>query len=193
MIYHLLLAALVATLMARRRRRRRTNFASYMSGAIDFEMALGTLNGNTSILQNATSQAVVDTTRISSIRCVYSLSNWTPSAGKGPIVIGVSHSDYAQSEVDAWIETAASWDQGDLVNTREVRQRLIRQIGVFDNPVAATDSTRLNFGRAITTKLNWKLAEGDFLNFWAYNSGAGNIATTDPKININGKANLWFT
>ncbi len=180
--------AILTALMARKGRRR--DFSKYLSGSIDENVSLTTLASKTGVL--SATQTVSDTTRVSSIRCSYTLSDWTPIANAGPMIVGVAHSDYSLAEVEEWIEATGGWDQGNMVQTREVRRRLIRQIGVMDTPAAATGSSRLNDGRMLKTKLNWLLSEGDGLNFWWYNSGNAAVATTVPNAIIFGKANLWI-
>ncbi len=160
-----------------------------MKGSIDLELTLTTLAGKTPA-SAVTAQNVVDTTRCSSIRCVYTLQDWTPIKDAGPIVVGVAHPDYTNAEVEAWIENTGSWDIGNLVQ-KEVSARRIRLIGVFDIPTGPNDATRLKDGMPVVTKLNWILAEGDGLRFWAYNQGSAAIATTAPNVQIQGHANLW--
>ncbi len=133
---------------------------------------------------------MVDSTRCSSIKCTYSLGGATPGDNIGPVIVGVAHSDYTSAEIEAYLEAASSWDIGDKI-VKEVRSRLVRVIGVFDIPEGVGQAVRLNDGRAIRTKLNWLLAEGDTLGFWAYNSGPAAYATTDPNLIVQGKANLW--
>ncbi len=171
-------------------RGRRRNFAKYINGAIDLNSALSTL-GPKAIASKDVSRTVVDTARISSVRCTHTLSGFTPIENAGPVVVGVAHSDYTGTEIEAYLESASSWDFGDKI-AKEIRSRLIRIIGVFDTPQDAAKSAQLNEGRPITTKLNWLLAEGDTLQFWAYNSGPAAFATTDPNYHVTGKANIWM-
>lgn len=176
-----------SNLMARHRRRR--NFGNYINGQIDVDLGLGTLAAKT--LVSATfSESVVDTTRISSIVCTHTVSDFTPGANIGPIIFGVAHSDYTDAEIEQWVEDAGSWDIGNKI-AKEIRSRLVRQIGVFDDPASATVSTRINDGKPVRTKLNWLLAEGDTLKFWVYNTGNAAVATTVPNYHAFGKANLW--
>ncbi len=171
------------------RKPRRKNFAKYMSGAINHELDLGGLLGG-ALVGSTLDQSVVDTTRISSVRATYTLNQFTPIEDCGPIVVGLAHGDYTNAEIEAWVESTGSWDMGNMVS-KEIRSRRVRIVGVFDTPQAATDSSRLNDGKPIQTKLNWLLAEGDTLKPWVFNSGDAAVATTTPHLNIVGKANLW--
>ncbi len=188
----ILLAMLAGLLgLAKRRgngRRRRPNFNNYLSANIDLDDSLTTLGAKT--LTSIPTLTVIDTTRISSIRNTYTLSDFTPGANIGPILVGVSHSDYSDAEIEGFIESSNGWDMSNLI-AREIRQRRIRMIGTFNTPSAASDSTRLNDGRPIRTKLNWIVAEGQGLRFWAYNMGNQAVATTVPNFHIFGNANLW--
>ncbi len=180
---------LLAAMVIGAAKRRRNNMNRYISGAIDVDLSLGVLGAKSSIGQ--VTNSVVDTTRVSSVRCTYTLSDFTPGTNQGPIGVYVAHSDYTATEVDDFIKSAGSWDIGDKI-AKEKRSRLIRLIGVFDTPLAATASTRLNEGKPITTKLNWLLAEGDSLKFLGFNMGlVPTSGVTIPNLNVFGKANLW--
>ncbi len=171
---------------------RRSNFSKYINGSIDHRLQIGSsLAANTLIGSNIT-QVTVDTCRLSSIKCSYSLNNFTPTANAGPIIVGVAHSDYTDAEVEQWLETSGSWDRGNT-SAREQRSRMVRQIGRFNigPDGASTDAVVLNGGRPIKTKLNWLLTEGQTVKFWAFNSGSVAVATTNPNFEIQGDANLW--
>ncbi len=173
--------------MARRPRRKRRFHGNYLPGNIDIDLELGaTLAANTVIL--VATQTVTETARVTSVKCMYSLGNWTPAAGEGPIMVGVAHSDYSLAEIEAWIEQVNTWSQGDLV-AKEISSRLIRRIGVFDAPTLH-EVTTLNDGKPIRTKLNWMLTTGQGLNFFGYNMGV-TLTGTSPNLDIQGKANLW--
>ncbi len=173
--------------MAKRPRRR--NFAKYISGAIDHKTIFGGLAGN-AVGTGLLSQTVQDTARVSSIRCTYGLSKFTALLDAGPIVCGVAHGDYTASEIEAYLEAAASWELGDKI-AEEIRSRRVRIIGTFDTPTTALLNTRLNDGRPIRTKLNWVIREDQTLQFWVYNQGTATLTTTAPELYVQGKANLW--
>lgn len=162
--------------------------AKYIRGNIAEDVALGTLASRTAVLEST--PTVVDTTRVTSIKVLYTLSGLTPAANSGPIMVGVAHSDYTLAEVEEFIELASSWSAANLIN-RERSNRLIRRVGVFEIPALSTESTTLNDGKAIRTKLNWRLSEGQGLNFWFYNLGEAALVTTDPNVHLEGHANLF--
>ena len=187
-MWNIILLLLAASIIGAAKRRRR-NMSRYISGNIDIDMNVGALLSKTGV--GAITNAVVDTTRCSSIRCTYSLSDRTPGADQGPISIYVAHSDYTAAEIEAWIKSAGSWDIGDKI-AKEIRSRLIRQIGVFEQASSASLAVTLNDGKPITTKLNWLLAEGDSLKMFVFNQGTVQLnATTVGNAKIFGKANLW--
>ncbi len=105
-------------------------------------------------------------------------------------MVGVAHSDYTAAEIEEWIETTGSWDEGDLVQ-QEIAKRKIRRCGIFDGPSDANNTAVLNEGAARRTKCGWILNLGDGLNQWAYNMGTGDLATTSPVVRVQGHANLW--
>ncbi len=162
----------------------------YIRGNVDEQLSLGTLASNAAV--NAQFDDVVfDRTLISSLVGSWSLANKTVSDGQGPLIFGVMHSDYSTAELEEWIETTSSWNEGDLVQ-REVAGRKIRQIGVFGEAEGASVGViDFNNGRPVKTKLNWILLEGQTLDLWVYNTGGNALATTVPVVRVNGHANLW--
>ncbi len=159
----------------------------YLPGNIDQDLGLATLAAKTAVL--TATNTVSEKRRVSSIKAVYALSDFTVAANAGPIMVGVAHSDYTLAEIEEWIERSGSWSMSDLV-ADEVRKRLIRRIGVFRIPPSAAGAV-LNDGKPIRTKLNWSLITGQGLQFFAYNLGTSALSTTSPNVNIQGKANLW--
>ncbi len=181
------ISIVLVILMAKHGRRK---FRRYIKGRIDFEMALGTLAGNTPI-SAALVSVLTESAWLSSIKATWSLRNYTVAAGDGPVWVGVAHSDYSTAEIEAWIESSGSWDQGNKVQ-QETRNRKIRQVGVFtvEGLAAAAGDVSLNDGRPIRTKCGWGLITGQTIRFWAYNQSAG--ALTDLSvIHVMGHANLW--
>ncbi len=181
--------ALVTLILAARkgtpRRRRR-----YIRGNVDEQLALSTLGGKVVISQIFDS-VVNERTLVSSIVANWSLRSFTPATDDGPIMVGVAHSDYSSAEIEAWIENTGGWDEGNKVQ-QEVAQRKIRIVGTFPGFVTAeTQSSVLNDGKAIKTKLNWVILQAQTLQVWAYNLGSSALATTSPIVSCEGHANLW--
>ncbi len=126
---------------------------------------------------------------LSSVRATYAMSDLLATPADGPLVVGIAHSDYTSAEIEGWIESANSWDQGNMVS-QEVRQRKIRTVGVFTTAGAADGVTIvLNDGKPITTKCGWMLSTGQTVRFWLYNQGLG--SQDAGVLTIQGKANLW--
>jgi len=162
--------------------------SKYTPGNVSEKLELGALGALTAISQ-IFNDTVPDTMRCTSLKATYALQGFTPGSDDGPIMVGVAHSDYTTAEIEAWIELINSWDFGDL-SQREVTERLIRKIGIFENPTLSSASTTLNDGKPIRTRLNWLLREGQSLRLWAYNLGES-ILTSSPEVLAQGKANLW--
>ncbi len=177
------------TCMAKRGKSRK-NFGAYMKGAVEEELALSTLGARV-LISDIFDSTVTEKTRVSSVKAIWSMSGFTAASGDGPIVVGVAHSDYSDSEIELAIEQTGSWSQGDKI-AREVAQRLVRVIGVFRTNIAdaALGNYRLNEGKPITTKLNWTLITGQSLRLWAYNQGSSAL-TTGVFVRCLGHANLW--
>ncbi len=168
---------------------KRNSMGRYIKGNIDLNGNLGTLAGVTAILL-VPADVVEEKAYISSVKCSYALQDFTGGNNIGPIQVGIAHSDYTLSEIEAWIEQSTGWAQGDKV-AQEISNRLIRRVGVFEGPDDPTKAAVLNDGKPITTKLGWVLVTGQNVVFWVYNEGSGALATTDPNCHITGHANLW--
>ncbi len=185
-LIYLVLSVLVI-LMARRARRR---FRPYLKGAVNLDLALGTLGAET-LTSGTPAGVLVEKAWITSVKAVYSLADFTDKTDAGPIVVGLAHSDYTSAEIEEWIENATgSWNSGNLTQ-QEVSARKIRRIGSFKSIPGVNDGIdTLNEGRPIRTKCGWQLTTGDTVRFWAYNTGAA--ALTDGTIfHVDGFANLW--
>ncbi len=173
----------------RRYSRRKSRQGKYLPGNVDRDIPLGTLASNTAILTALPS--VTEKPLLSSIKTTWGLAGVTPADNVGPVIVGYSHSDYTLSEVEAWIERGAgSWSQGDKI-AQEISNRLIRKVGQFAIPAAVGESTTLNDGKPIKTKLRWMLITGQTINIWTYNAGSVAFSTTDPNVQVQGKANLF--
>ncbi len=182
--------AVIMIVVGATKNQRRANFSKYISGAINDRVVATTLAANTLVGANI-GQVTIDTCRISSIRGVWTLTNFTP-VNNTTVVVGVAHSDYTDAEVEGWLESAGSWDRGNTT-AREVRSRMCRTIGTFRVGAtgSASDVAVLNDGRPIKTKLNWLLTEGQTIKLWVFNGGAAAYATTAPVVEMQGTANLW--
>ncbi len=162
----------------------------YIRGNVDEELSLGTLAART-LIGVGFDNGVDSTTLVSSISAVYSISDWTPGGDIGPVLVGISHGDYSDAEIQAYLDATQSWNSGDLI-AQEINKRRIRRVGILiSSDGGATNEQSLNDGKPIKTKLNWTLNEGQGLRLWAFNMGSAAFATTDPSIHIAGHANLW--
>ncbi len=161
----------------------------YIRGNIDQDFALGTLAAQTGI-RTALAATVKERTLLSSVVATYALQGYTVTDNVGPIVCGLSHSDYSLIEIEEWIEqTTGAWDEGDKV-AQEVSRRQIRRVGSFD-PTLSIAAVVLNDGKPVKTKLNWILNAGQTIAVWVYNQGSVSVGTTDPDMHTTGHANLW--
>ncbi len=158
--------------------------SKYVAGNIDFADSLAGLAVNTAVTA-VLNNTVVDTARVTSIEVFPVIRGFT--ANEGPVMIGVALSDYTQAEIEEYLEQSSDWDPGNLV-AQEEGSRRVRRIGTFA-PQTVADAA-LNDGRVIKIKLNWKLMEGDTLQFWAYNQGGATL--TSGTLEISGKANIFY-
>ncbi len=142
-------------------------------------------------LVSQSSETVVDTARISSVKCGYGITGFTPADGVGPFLFGVAHSDYTNGEIEAYIEQSGSWDLGDK-QSQEVRSRRVKILGVIGQNASGVQNMVFNDGRQNKAKLNWIMSEGDGLDFWVYNMGDAAVATTVPQFVAFGNASIWY-
>ncbi len=160
----------------------------YIRGGIDEQLSLGTLAA-LDVIVGAFDEVVNGRTLVSSIVATWAIGAWTDD-GSGPLMVGIAHGDYADAEIEEFIEATGSWDEGNLTE-QEISQRKIRRIGSMTGPISAPGGAILNDGKPVKTKLNWILNDGETLKFWCYNQGAAPLATTVPVLRIEGHANLW--
>ncbi len=103
------------------------------------------------------------------------------TAGDGPVVVGFSHSDYTDGEIEEAIEALTAISQGDLV-AQERANRLVRVVGIVTD-----DDPTLNDGNPVKTRLNWAIPIGKFVDLFIYNDGVN--FTTGATVSFNG--DLW--
>ncbi len=176
--------------MAHKSKGRRQRRGRYLRGRIDEGLSLGTLAAKT-LVSDTWDGVVTERTLISSIVATYVVENITTP--QGPLLFGVAHSDYSDTEIEAVIENAGSWDEGNKVD-QEIAKRLVRTIGTFATQAAdaaVINDLEVNDGKMIKTKLNWILTTGDTLKMWVYNLSTAALATTVPILVAEGHANLW--
>lgn len=187
-MYYIIILVIVLTIAMARSGRGRA-MGRYIRGEVDEELTIGGLTTR-DVVSVVFDETVNERTLISSLVASYSMDEWTPTANAGPIMVGIAHSDYSAAEIEEWIENTGSWDEGDLVN-QEVGKRKIRKVGIFPDTGNVLSNEVLNDGKAIKTKLNWILNQGQTLQVWAYNLGGASVATTTPSIHVEGHANLF--
>ncbi len=163
----------------------------YLKGNVDERIDIGTLAANT-LLKQDMGGTVIERTLVSSIVATWSLKDFTPAAGQGPLLVGVAHSDYTAAEIEAYLETSGSWTEGAKIQ-QEIAKRKIRIIGTLKGGAVLGQGDVLNDGKPIKTKLNWILVTGQTISVWAYNQGDAAYATTDPDLTVQGHANLFPT
>ncbi len=127
----------------------------------------------------ALTEVMTEERRVLSIDTTVAMQGLT--AGDGPLQYGVAHSDYTAAEIEEALEAAGAWDEGDLV-AQEAAKRLVREIGILTE-----EETALNDGQPVKTRLNWRIATGDTLQFWIRNRGIQ--MTTGSEVLTQGHAN----
>ncbi len=141
-----------------------------LKGNVDESLALLTL-ANSALVVDTFDESVNERTYAISIEASYMLRGLT--AGEGPLIFGVAHSDYSAAEIEEVIENAGSWNEGDLVS-QEMGRRKVRIIGYFDGQTAENE---VNDGKPIKTRLGWILLQGQTLDLWVYNRSGATLTT----------------
>ena len=153
--------------------------------AIQSTLGLSTLGSLVAILAAATDTSDNEFRAIS-VKATWSLRGLT--AGEGPVSVGLSHGDYTAAEVEEFLEAEGAMTRLDKI-AQEQAGRLIRRVGTFSGVGVAET---LNDGRPIRTKLNWAIADGGTVDFWAYNHLGGTL-TTGAVVEILGRLFLRWT
>ncbi len=151
---------------------------------VNVGITLSTL-ANNAVIAAANSDVAVEPILITSVEGLYSMTGQT--AGEGPKLIGVAHSDYTGAEILEYLENTGSWDIGDLVQ-QESSKRKIRIIGYF--PSTDEDEV-LADGKTIKTKLNWRIDAGATLQLFVYNQ-SGATLTTGALAHLDGSLNAFM-
>ncbi len=166
------------------------NFRKYLKGRVSHDMSLTTLASET-VVSQVLSDVLTEKAWLSSVKATWSLADFTPQAGDGPIEVGVAHFDYTDAEIEEWVENQGSWEEADMIG-QEIANRRIRSIGTFTSPASvSTEIVALNDGNPIHTKCGWQLTTAQTLRIWAYNHGSSALATTVPIVTTAGHCNLW--
>lgn len=149
-----------------------------LKGNVDEAVALGALAAR-DVVKADFDEGVDEEAFLTSIEATYTLEGHT--AGEGPIMFGLAHSDYSDAEIEEYIETTTSWQRGDLVAQEKTRRR-IYIIGTFAGD-AVTE--KFNDGKPVKTKLKLPVISSARLSLWAYNLDA-NVLTTGSQVLANG-------
>jgi len=183
-----ILAAFLAVLSMARKGRARRKFRRYIRGRVKHEFQPGTL-APLSLFGEKETQSLDESAWLSSVKLLWSCSGFTSSDNRGPLMVGVAHSDYSNAEIESWVEASGQWTSGNKIQ-EEIRKRHIRQVGIFQIPLGSSGAIPLNDGKPITTKCGWQLVTDQTLKFWVYNMGTASLAD-GVDILISGHANLW--
>ena len=116
------------------------------------------------------------------ISCDLYWSLFNHTAGEGPIIVGLAHNDYTDTEVAENLNQSGMEDPGDKI-AQEAGRRLVRRAGQFSG--VSTDEV-LNDGKAKRTRLGFVITDGFSLAFWAQNKSNSSL-TTGAVVNVNGK------
>jgi len=175
--------------MARKRGKGR-KYRRYMKGQISHSMAVGAL-ATQDVKTSSNSEVLTESAWLSSVKAIWAMQGGAFGADEGPVLVGISHSDYTAAEIEEWIENAASWDQNDEVG-KEVARRKIRRVGIFHGLGVTTEAEVMNDSKPIHTKCGWLMGTGQTVTMWAYNTGTETLQS-GYDVKIEGHANLWPT
>ncbi len=166
---------------AKRRGSSRARMAGYRKLAVDHSQAAGTVNVDDTV-STAFADVLTEQRRITSAVLTWASQGWT--AGDGPVVVGLAHSDYTAAEIEECLEAGGTWDEGDKV-AQEQGKRLVRIVGTIGD-----SEEDINDGMPVKTKLNWLLATGDTLQTFIWNRGIQ--MTTGMTVEVSGHLNSFL-
>lgn len=154
---------------------RKKAYRSYQPLPFTIGVAGGTIAEN-DVARTVPGQVMTEERRVLSVEQTIGMDDLT--SGDGPIEVGVAHSDYSVAEIEEYLGATAAWDEGNLI-AREQSNRLIRRIGIVSE-----QETMINDGKKMKTRLNWRIATGDTIQFWIRN--LGDDLTTGMVMNFQG-------
>ncbi len=164
--------------MAKHGKNRRPIFVS----RIDVELGLGALTTDNVVAQ-VFSQTLDQEVWAISADVTVVVSDHT--AGDGPFIVGIAHSDYSAAEIEEWLEEASSWLKSNKIG-QERAKRKCRIVATF----AGTQAEQIfNDGNPKRIKLGFALEDGMTLQLWAYNASTDTF-TTGSLVHMHGKAYL---
>jgi len=146
---------------------------------VDTSLPLSTLASN-DLIGGAMTTVSNEAFRVLSIQGMWTMHNLT--AGEGPIVVGVAHGDYTDTEVEASVEADESMIRVDKI-VQELADRLVRRTVTF---AGFTPEEVANNGLPVYNRLNWAHATGQALRMWVHNRSGGTL-TTGAVVNFTGK------
>ncbi len=161
--------------MAKHPKRRGRRYKGYRKLPFNTDVVGGTLSAD-DVTITVIATVLTEERRVLSVEASWALTGL--AATDGPLVVGIAHSDYSAAEIEESLEAAGSWDEGDKV-AQEQAKRLVRQVGILTE-----EETALNDGQPVKTRLNWRIATGDTLQFWLWNRGIQ--LTTGALVKVSG-------
>ncbi len=162
-------------------RRRDPNFTSTI---VLGNVGLGAL-ATATLVSGSLVAASDEAYRAISVDLTWSMAEHT--AQQGPIMVGIAHGDYSDTEIEEWLEATAAINRGDLI-AKEKASRRCRHVGTFSG---LSSSESLFDGRIKRTKLGWAMTTGKTLKVWGYNLDA-DILTTGSLVKANGRMYLRY-
>ncbi len=166
---------------SRRRRRRSGLIVVRAQGSV----TLGTLSNLIVVASGLNPDGPNDTMWAISADLLLSTDGMT--AGEGPLLVGIAHSDYSVVEI-AEALAAGNFNQSDKIDVERGR-RFVRDTGYF--PVIATHEV-IGDGKAIRTKLGFRVEAGQDLQLFVQNR-SGVALTTGGIVKFDGKMYLRRT
>lgn len=145
------------------------------------QISLGTLGAGQALAQDFDDN-VNDRMYAVSADVIVSMEGHT--AGEGPLVCILAHSDYTGTEVLEWYQATQAWDLGDMI-AQEQRRRKCRLIGVLPGD---QENEVLNDGEPVRVPLKFYLESGKTLAQVLINND-GSALTTGTVVHYDGK--IW--
>ncbi len=179
---------MLALLAKHGRRRRKRASANFVALPFRTLITLGTLAAGAVLNTGTLSGNFTEDFRVISVDATWSIADFTPATGDGPVSVGFAHNDYNATEIAEALSVNLLGPSNKIEQERA--SRLVRDIGSFDNE---SSGSVLADGQPIRTKLNWLINDGFELDVYAFNEGADALGT-GAIVNVHGKIyGYWVT
>ncbi len=156
-----------------KRKRSRSSGRNFVAIPFAGSLALGTLADDSVISVQITVGEFTDDLFVMSTDIRFGVNGHT--GGEGPILLGLSHSDYTVAEIIEAIDVELL-GKGDKIEQERAR-RLVRKLGIYDVGATTEAVTISKDEIGKRHKLKWPIGIGNSIDLWARNKSGASLTT----------------